>query len=232
MGLGTAVCGRKRGGDLGLVCWHFGLVVSVGCFNTYQRRVVSKSYSSKHSVCTSGCVIRKTQDQQTKHMRSFLLTASLFLLFSASASAQTDTIPLDQAFDFWVGDWSVSWLGPDSSQITGTNQITKILDDKVIQENFHDPSTNFKGRSLSVFNPNTQSWHQGWADNQGGYFDFVGEVKGKDRIFKTKVVNARGFLQRMVFTDIQEDGFTWLWQSGTADGTEWRTTWRIEYVRK
>lgn len=35
-------------------------------------------------------------------------------------------------FDFWLGDWALSW----GNGATGTNQITAILDGHVIRENF------------------------------------------------------------------------------------------------
>jgi hypothetical protein len=37
--------------------------------------------------------------------------------------------PGDDALDFWLGDWSVSWPGG-----TGTNSIRCILDGRVIEE--------------------------------------------------------------------------------------------------
>lgn len=143
-----------------------------------------------------------------------------------------DTYTLENAFDFWVGEWEVSWMAADSTLVKGTNKIIKILDGKVIQEYFTDPSRNFKGTSISVFNPKTQEWHQAWADNQGGYYDFIGELEGDKRIFKTKEKDARGAIYRMVFLDITKDSFIWKWQ-GIRDGWEdWKTVWEINYTRK
>ena len=42
-----------------------------------------------------------------------------------------DTSPATQ-FDFWLGAWDVTW-GADGA---GTNHVTRILDEKIVQENF------------------------------------------------------------------------------------------------
>ena len=110
----------------------------------------------------------------------------------------------------------------------------KTLDGKVLQEHFNDPSTGFKGTSISVFNPNTKVWHQAWADNQGGYFNFIGETSGDKKIFKTLPVerNGKTIVLRMVFYNITDKAMTWDWESSTDGGTTWNLNWRIEYTRK
>tara|TARA_R110002096_G_scaffold116719_3_gene252903 strand:+ start:5262 stop:6452 length:1191 start_codon:yes stop_codon:yes gene_type:complete len=138
----------------------------------------------------------------------------------------------ENAFDFWLGDWEVSWTGPDSTRVVGSNMVTKILDDKVIQENFIDPTRNFKGTSISVFNPQTEQWYQTWADNQGGYYNFIGKIDDNTRIFEMKEKDARGALYRMIFLDIKQNSFIWKWQ-GIRDGfDDWKTVWEIQYNRK
>lgn len=42
-----------------------------------------------------------------------------------------DSNPENQ-FDFWLGEWNVTW-GEDGK---GTNHIERILEGKIIQENF------------------------------------------------------------------------------------------------
>ena len=77
--------------------------------------------------------------------------------------------------------------------------------------------SNYTGKSWSVYNTNTDTWHQTWVDNQGAYLDFIGEFDGNKRIFKREVVKSDGskILQRMVFHDINPDSFTWDWQKST-----------------
>ncbi len=140
-------------------------------------------------------------------------------------------------YDFWVGKWKVSWEEAQGKLGSGTNHITKILDQTVIQEHFEileGQSKGFKGTSISVYNPNSQQWKQAWADNQGAYYDFTGKKDGDRRIFQTAVVeqaDGKRFTQRMVFYDIQEDSLTWDWESSSDGGKNWKLNWRIHYER-
>lgn len=161
-------------------------------------------------------------------LRSLILS---LLFMSADSFAQT---PMDSAtFDFWIGEWSATWSNADGSPGKGKNHIVKILDDKVIQENFEDES-GFKGTSISVYNPSQKKWRQAWADNQGGYFDFEGELSDGKKIFKTKMHEANGkqYMSRMLFYDIKTDAFTWDWEKTEDGGKTWALQWRIQYARK
>jgi len=117
---------------------------------------------------------------------------AILLACNVQLYAQSITVQDSSIFDFWLGDWNLTWVDAEGQVNKGTNQIVRILDGKVIQENFSDEKGSFKGMSLSVFNPDRKTWHQAWTDNQGGYFDFVGEVEGNKRIFKTQVKEKNG----------------------------------------
>jgi hypothetical protein len=162
-----------------------------------------------------------------------------FVLFSqirgfSQAFAKDSLLLRDSIlFDFWVGDWELSWSNPDGSVSKGKNKIEKIVAGKVIQENFAD-SNGFIGTSISVFNKTKKTWHQAWADNSGGYFNFIGEKEGDKRIFKTepKKIGENTFVLRMVFYDIKSDSFVWDWQRSNDNGLTWSLNWRINYKRK
>ena len=163
-------------------------------------------------------------------MKKLLLIISLLVstfIFSQETSSQ------ENAFDFWVGKWEAQWVGKDGSIIKGSNIITKTLDAKVIREDFEDPSRDFKGTSISVYKTKTKTWHQAWADNQGGYYNFIGEIDGDKRIFKTlpKKVNSNVVIQRMVFYNIESDKFTWDWESSKDNGKTWKLNWQINYTK-
>ena len=102
------------------------------------------------------------------------------------AQSDTSNTSILNAFDFWVGDWELHWMNPDSSFTYGSNEIVRTLDGKVIQENFVDPISGFKGSSLSVFSLADSTWRQTWADNSGGYLEFQGVIEGDNRIFSNK----------------------------------------------
>lgn len=164
-------------------------------------------------------------------MRIFLIIGLCTLILS-EVQAQS---PGD--FDFWVGSWDLTWDSGNGVTGKGTNHVEKILDGKVIQENFAATDagamTGFKGTSLSVYNPNTKTWRQAWADNQGGYFDFTGEIQGDRKIFKTKpqIRDGKEIIMRMLFYAITEDQITWDWERTDDGGENWTLQWRINYKR-
>ncbi|MEQ8360556.1 MAG: hypothetical protein RH860_13790 [Cytophagales bacterium] len=160
-----------------------------------------------------------------------ILFSFLLLCFSTCSFAQSD------AFDFWIGDWELTWQGTNNEIQKGENKIESILNKKVIQENFTslegDESSRFKGKSWTVYNPNTDKWKQTWVDNSGAYLDFEGffedDLKGFKRSFTDKNGTVR--YQRMIFYEIKEASFVWDWQS-SPDAKNWTLVWRINYQRK
>lgn len=109
---------------------------------------------------------------------SSVLFFSGLLFVHSSASAQESTkeqpcnTPEARQFDFWIGEWNLTW----GDEGKGTNIITSTLGGCVILENFDGtPSITLKGMSVSTFNARSGKWEQTWVDNQGGYLDFTGE---------------------------------------------------------
>ena len=127
----------------------------------------------------------------------------------------------DSQFDFWLGDWNVTW-GEDGK---GTNHITRILDGKIIQENFSAPD--LKGMSVSSYDPERKLWCQTWVDNSGSYLDFTGNFDNG------KMILVRGEVckQRMVWYNIETNHFDWNWERSDDGGQTWRTLWQIRYQR-
>nr|AWJ66241.1 hypothetical protein [uncultured bacterium] len=156
----------------------------------------------------------------------------IFAILSVCKSAIGQELD-ENSFDFWVGHWQVAWANSDGIEVRGTNEIVRILHQKVIQENFIDPSTNFKGTSITVYNPTTKTWHQAWADSAGTYYDFEGELVNGMPSFKTKTIHRNGeqIIQRMVFKNIQKDAFTWIWEGTKNGGESWNELWKISYRR-
>jgi hypothetical protein len=169
-------------------------------------------------------------------MISLMKKLLYFLLVSFASTqlhAQNKGIADSTLFDFWVGEWDASWVNADGTTSKGTNSIKKILDGKVIEENFRDPQ-GLKGISISVYNSANKTWHQAWADNQGGYYDFVGEIDGEKRIFRTPTKEVKGKLvtERMVFYSITPKSMMWDWELSVDGGKTWKLQWRISYKKK
>ena len=130
-------------------------------------------------------------------------------------------------FNFWLGEWNCTW-GEDGK---GTNRVLRIMDDKVIQENFSAPD--LLGMSVSVYDPERKVWCQTWVDNNGTYLDFTGGFEnGRMILARDAVVRGEACKQRMVWYNIEPDQFDWNWERSDDGGQTWRVLWKIRYGRK
>ena len=164
-----------------------------------------------------------------------LLFIGILPICLAAQAPESEQIP-EEYFDFWVGEWNLTWEAPDGSVERGFNKIEKILDGKVLLENFKALDGRFagyQGKSFSVFHPRSKTWKQTWVDSNGGYLDFVGKIDGDRRIFHRdgKGPNGAPVKQRMVFYDITDDSLTWDWELSKDGGKTWELQWRIHYER-
>lgn len=161
----------------------------------------------------------------------FILLLSLSSAISQSASPNPEDLT---KLDFWVGQWDLTWEGG-----AGTNHIEKILDGRVIRENFaatEGKSAGYEGMSVSTFDGRDNKWHQTWVDDQGGYITLIGSMEGQDRIFQTttpvRQPDGKTYIFRMRFTDIRPDSFVWTWEQSPDNGTTWEESWKINYQRR
>jgi hypothetical protein len=162
-----------------------------------------------------------------------LLAACSALLSTSGAQSPAPCASASAEFDFWIGDWTARWTGPDQRELEGRNQVRRALDGCVIMEEFDGaPGSPQKGISVSVYDPKRKVWKQTWVDNQAGYLDFEGGfTDGRMVLARSAEVNGKPVRQRMVFHDITRDAFTWDWQRSRDDGKSWETTWQIRYTR-
>jgi hypothetical protein len=133
--------------------------------------------------------------------------------------------------EFWLGSWEATWEGGH-----GTNRLTRVLDGRVIHERFEeapgDPDGTLIGESWSVFDASRALWRQTWVDNQGGYLDLVGErVDGCFAFARSALELGPDVRQRMVFRDVDADGFRWTWELSRDGGHMWAVRWEIAYRR-
>lgn len=139
--------------------------------------------------------------------------------------------PEARQFDFWLGEWKLTWEDGH-----GTNHITAILDDCVIQEDFTGhmaDGTVFRGKSVSSYNTRLGTWRQTWVDNAGGYLDFDGGwVDGKMVFTREAPHPEKPFLQRMVWYHITDDALDWNWERSDDGGATWQVQWQIRYERQ
>ncbi len=171
----------------------------------------------------------------------FLHTLLFLILAICPAFAQAPgqvppkfcSAPELKQFDFWVGDWNLTWPGKKPDEIgRGTNRITRILGDCVIQENFSGGDSHLRGTSVSTFDASGK-WKQTWVDNEGAYLDFAGEFKDGKMILQRESTGQSGgkTLQRMVWKNITSNEFDWSWEASTDGGKTWQVQWPIHYKR-
>lgn len=174
-------------------------------------------------------------------MKTFLCVAllSLFftsILFSRQAPAPNPcAAPEQKQFDFWVGEWDLTWPGQKGGESGhGINSIKRILDGCVVQESFSGLQDHLRGTSVSTFDSRAGKWKQTWVDNEGGYLDFVGEMKDGQLILQREAIGKDGarFLQQMVWKNISANEFDWSWEASRDGGKTWQVQWPIHYKRK
>jgi hypothetical protein len=168
-----------------------------------------------------------------------LLLTGLVLIVSGTVAQNNSRPPCSSPeasqFDFWVGDWNLTW----NDSLHGTNRIEKMFGNCTIHENFTDPKMNYLGQSWSVYNSNYKQWEQTWVDNQGGYIALTGGMSGDSMILKTaertvpsKISPSGKMVNRMVFYNIKPGSFDWIWEASTDGGLVWKPNWKIHYERK
>jgi uncharacterized protein DUF1579 len=144
--------------------------------------------------------------------------------------------PQQRQFDFWLGNWKLSWPGDKPGETAhGANHISRILDGCVVQEQFDGSSDmHLRGTSVSTFDARSGKWKQTWVDNEGGYLDFVGELKDGQMILSREGIRPDGakVLQRMVWKNIGQDELDWSWEASEDGGKTWQVRWPIHYTRQ
>ena len=157
-------------------------------------------------------------------MKTTMIITVLILLCSALKAQNSE-----KTFDFWVGNWNLYW----NDSLKGNNIINKIMDDKIIQENFSSLDNSFIGKSWTVYDSTNGIWKQTWVDNNGAYIVLNGGEEADGVALyteeKTKKTGEKYYM-RMIFKNIHKEGFDWLWQS-SPDKIKWNTLWAIKYER-
>jgi len=165
-----------------------------------------------------------------------LLVAPAIFAQQATKPANPCAVEQQKQFDFWVGEWDLTWPGANGGAPGhGTNSIKRILDGCVVEENFSGQSSMpLRGTSISIFDTRAGKWKQTWVDNEGGYLDFTGEFSNGQMILQREATRPDGtrILQRMVWKNITDNELDWSWEASTDGGKTWQVNWPIHYKRR
>jgi tetratricopeptide (TPR) repeat protein len=136
--------------------------------------------------------------------------------------------PLNQQFDFWVGDWRVE---NTQGQTAGSSIVQLILGDCVVFENWTGNGGS-NGKSFNFYNSNLGKWQQTWVDDRGGMLEFIGEYKdGQMRYLgESPAAGVGKTFHRMTFFNLSKDRVRQLWEQST-DGKSWTVAFDGTYVR-
>ena len=169
----------------------------------------------------------------TKILPLLLWLTSTLAAQQPAPPANPCTVSQQKQFDFWVGEWDLTWPGKKPGESGhGTNNIKRIMDGCVVQENFSGGDAHLRGTSVSTFDLASNEWKQTWVDNEGGYLDFVGEFKDSQMILQREAtVSGKKILQRMVWKNITSSDLDWSWESSIDGGKTWQVNWPIHYKR-
>lgn len=147
--------------------------------------------------------------------------------------------PEARQFDFWLGEWDLSWPAEQSGgeageRGTGSNRIERLFGDCVIEENFTTDDGSFQGHSVSVYDVGAGIWRQTWVDSAGAYLSFTGNRDGDVMELRTSPVERDGetVVSRMIFTEISARSLEWAWQGSRDGGESWADLWNISYSRR
>lgn len=110
-----------------------------------------------------------------------------------STKATPCSSPEARQLDFWLGEWDLTWPaeqtgGEAGETLTGTNRISRLFGECVIEENFATADGGFLGRSLSMYDEKAGLWRQTWVDSSGAYLVFTGSFDGEGMELRTEPV--------------------------------------------
>ncbi len=164
--------------------------------------------------------------------RSLPALLLLLLLAPAALGAQGTPPPAcaspdHRAFDYWVGEWSVTDTG---GTVIARSSIARVSDGCAIAEHWQ-PLIGKEGRSLSWYEPKDGKWHQQWVGGGGWIARFDGTVDGDEMVLTEAAhPSASGApISRMRYSKLA-GGIVrqTLWQS-TDQGASWKIVFVGDY---
>jgi tetratricopeptide (TPR) repeat protein len=134
------------------------------------------------------------------------------------------------AFDFWIGEWTVTAGG----QFAGANSIQPILGHCTIFEQWESASGTL-GKSFNYYDPGEDHWRQIWISDTGSVVEFTGEARDGGIFYTaatTDPADGAITLHKFEFTQIENGIVRQYWETSTDDGETWAVIWDGRYERK
>jgi hypothetical protein len=181
---------------------------------------------------------RKKMAQCSRWFRGVLAVMSIGGWFSLAAmpvlaavdSESCSANPESRQFDFWLGDWNVTYPG-----VAGNSNSTVSLSlDKCLVTETWVGGKGHTGRNMFAYSADDKSWHGMFADNLGRVHVFEGKIGSGSAEFFGPGVGADGktVLHRIRVIRINADRVEQSWEKSTDHGATWKMEFRGEYSRK
>ena len=138
--------------------------------------------------------------------------------------------PVNRAFDFWLGDWTIAAPGGSSN---ATSKVRLELNECLVVERW-DGGHGHAGENLFGYSADDKSWHGLFADNEGRVHVFLNGKVGAGSAEFTGPSQAPGgeiVLNRVTIRRIAADHVEQLWEKSSDQGKTWTTVFRGEYTR-
>jgi hypothetical protein len=163
------------------------------------------------------------------------LIAYVALIVSSTAAQSADLAkPCDakefRAFDFWIGEWRVTWKTPQGQPAQARNSIRRVLDGCAIEEHWQGDDGS-EGKSLTFFDPAAKRWHQTYVDKTAQPLMLEGNFENESLVLTGKYDQGGGFttFHKITWTPLA-GGVRQHWQQ-SANGRSWDTVFDGTYER-
>ena len=165
-----------------------------------------------------------------RKMSLILLLMTTSSLFAEEAPPVPCSADEHRQFDFWLGHWT-SYSKEGKKQ--GTNHLTKLMGQCVIQENWQSGGGKFTGTSFNFYDPARKEWHQTWVDSGGGTLRLDGGLVGGSMQLSGHRTRPNGdtVVERITWSPMEDGRVRQHWQASTDEGENWTEVFDGYYQR-
>ena len=138
--------------------------------------------------------------------------------------------PAHRAFDFWVGEWTVT---NTAGKTAGTSRVERILDGCVVMENWSGVPGPYQGKSFNTYNPVDGTWTQHWVDTTGASVVMNGKFEGRNLVYGREFVRRAGkpARARMTFFNLEDGRVRQFVEQSIDEGRTWTPQIDLTYTR-
>jgi len=160
----------------------------------------------------------------------FVVSTPAIAALAAANSGECSKNPANRAFDFWLGNWAVTYPGATSG---ARSTVSLDLGQCLIVESWNG-GKGHSGKNMLAYSGDDKSWHGMFADNEGRVHVFEGKVTAGGAEFQGPSVGRNGetVLNRIKVVRKTPDKVEQLWEQSTDNGANWKMVFHGEYSRR